>query len=204
MKISYAILTHNEGEYIENLLEFLIKNKRDIDEIVVVDDYSDDIETIKILEKYKDKIFLYYNRLNGDFSNQKNFLISKCTGDWIFNIDADEMVTPFLMECLYAILQMNTDVEVIYVPRINIVNGIEFEHIELWKWNVDNKGRINFPDWQGRIHKRTDSIRWVGKVHEKLSGYKKVSNLPPEDDYCLIHIKDIKRQEKQNELYERI
>jgi glycosyltransferase involved in cell wall biosynthesis len=204
MKISYAILTHNEGIYIDTLLKFLIEHKRDIDEIVVVDDYSDDIETVKILEKYKDKIFLYYNRLNGDFSNQKNFLISKCTGDWIFNIDADEMVTPYLMECLYLILKINTDVDVIYVPRINIVNGIEFEHIERWKWNVDNKGRINFPDWQGRIHKRIDNIKWVGRVHEKLSGYKKVSNLPIDDDYCLIHIKDIKRQEKQNEMYERL
>jgi glycosyltransferase involved in cell wall biosynthesis len=57
MKISYAILTHNEGQYIETLLSFLTTNKRPEDEIVIVDDFSTDLETIEILKKYV--IFLY-------------------------------------------------------------------------------------------------------------------------------------------------
>ena len=43
MKISYAILTHNEGQYIDTLLSFLTTNKRLEDEIVVVDDFSTDL-----------------------------------------------------------------------------------------------------------------------------------------------------------------
>ena len=53
MKISYAILTHNEGEDIDKLLTFLVENKREEDEIVIVDDNSTDEKTIEVLDKFK-------------------------------------------------------------------------------------------------------------------------------------------------------
>ena len=78
MTISYAILTHNEGEYIETLLLFLTKYKRNEDEIVIVDDFSDDELTKSILAKYKDQITLQYRVFDGD-ATQKNYLNSfKC------------------------------------------------------------------------------------------------------------------------------
>ena len=75
MKISYAILTHNEGEYIENLLSFLINHKQSEDEIVVVDDYSTDELTKSILDKYSSHIKLEYREFDGDHT-QKNYLNS--------------------------------------------------------------------------------------------------------------------------------
>jgi len=45
MKISYSILTHNETASLMKLIEFLVKYKDDEDEIVILDDYSDDEKT---------------------------------------------------------------------------------------------------------------------------------------------------------------
>ena len=60
---------------------------------------------------------------------------------------------------------------------------------------------INFPDCQTRLYRRTSEIEWVGKVHEQVKGYNTLTILPLEEQYCLYHHKNIKRQEKQNEFY---
>ena len=60
---------------------------------------------------------------------------------------------------------------------------------------------INKYDYQGRIFKNSPEIKWVGKVHEKIEGYKTVSYLPPVEEWSLYHPKSIERQEKQNNYY---
>jgi hypothetical protein len=60
-------------------------------------------------------------------------------------------------------------------------------------------------DRQSRIYKNLpDRIFWIGCVHEKIIGSATFSALPGLDEYCLIHIKDIKKQELQNEFYSKI
>ena len=56
MKISYSILTHNETTTLEKLLKFLIKYKQPQDEIVILDDYSDNEKTKAILDDYSKKL----------------------------------------------------------------------------------------------------------------------------------------------------
>jgi hypothetical protein len=103
------------------------------------------------------------------------------------------------------IINENPDVEAYWVSRINTVNGLTKEHIRRWGWNVDNKGWVNFPDKQMRIYKNDpDRIKWTRPVHEQLVGYKKYASLPSNEEYCLHHPKDIKRQERQNDFYEKI
>ena len=56
-----------------------------------------------------------------------------------------------------------------------------------------------------RIYKNdTERIYWTKPVHEQLVGYKKFATLPMDEEYCLYHPKDIKRQERQNNFYETI
>ena len=205
MKISYAVLTHNEGEYIEQILKFLSDNKGLDDEIVVVDDYSSDPLSKGILEEYQDMglIKLVKRELNNDFAGQKNYLTSLCTGDYIFQIDADELPSTFLMHNLSTILESNPGLEVYLVPRINTVEGLTQQHIEKWGWKVEN-GRVNWPDYQFRICKNIPEISWEGKVHERLVGYKNVTPLPAEDVLALGHHKTIQKQEQQNNLYDTI
>jgi hypothetical protein len=131
----------------------------------------------------------------------KNALTEACLGDYIFQIDADELPSLYLMQYLPAVLQVN-DVDVILVPRINTVEGLTEAHIQKWNWDVNEQGWVNFPDYQWRIYKRSPDIKWVSKIHEFLHGFKKASNLPPEEQWCLTHPKTIERQEKQNAYYE--
>ena len=88
------------------------------------------------------------------------------------------------------------------VPRVNTVEGLTQEHINKWGWKVDNKGWVNYPDYQWRIWKNKPEIKWVNKVHEKLDGFKTYTTLPSQEELSIYHPKDIKRQEKQNNYYD--
>lgn len=204
MKISYAITVCNEFEEIQRLINFLLKNKRPEDEIVVLYDINNGHEGIEQFLRAKSvngEFAWMYGSFKGHFANWKNKLNSFCTGDYIFQIDADELPPKYLVENLWAILEMNKTVDVYRVPRINTVKGLTPEHIQKWGWRVDDKERVNFPDHQWRIYRNDPKIKWVNKVHEVLTGFEAMSELPPEEEYCLIHEKTIERQEKQNEYY---
>ena len=203
MKISYAILTHNEGQYIETLLSFLTNNKRPIDEIVIVDDYSTDDLTKSILDKYKDQINLQYRTFDGDHT-QKNYLNSLCTGDYILQLDADELVKPEFIEILPQILENNSETDLFIMPRINTVEGLTQEYITKWRWNVNEKGWVNFPDWQMRLYRNCDWVKWDGLLHSKIEGHKTYVFLPAEELFCILHPKQLERQVAQNDLYDKI
>lgn len=203
MKISYAILTHNEGDYIAELLTLLTTYKRDIDEIVVVDDYSDDEKTKFILNDFKDLITLDYRVFDGDHT-QKNYLNSKCTGDYILQLDADELVKPEFLEMLPELLESNSETDLFIMPRINTVEGLTQEYIQKWKWNVNEKGWVNFPDWQMRLYRNCSWVKWDGLLHSKIEGYKTYVFLPTDPLFCILHPKQLERQINQNNLYDKI
>jgi len=208
MKISYAVPVCNEINELQRLVDFLTKHKREEDEIVILYDSQNGS---KVVEEYlraktvntKSPFIWFSNPLNNDFSQQKNHLTKMCSGDWIFLIDADEYPDEYLCTALPWMIENNPDVEAYWVSRINTVTGLTPEHTQKWGWNVNNKGWVNFPDKQLRIYKNNpDKIKWVKPVHEQLVGYNKFADLPGNEEYCLYHPKDIKRQEKQNKFYE--
>lgn len=207
MKISYAITVCDELEEIKRLLDFLIQNKREKDEIVVLFDDSNSTKEMEALlhlyrkEKY---ITLYVDYFGGHFADWKNKLTQRCSGDYIFQIDADEIPHRFLLDNLPSVLENNNDLEVLLVPRVNTVDGITSEYIQKWGWNVDDKERVNWPDYQWRIWRNKPEIKWINKVHERLDGFKDYSYLPDDESYALFHPKTIERQEKQNEFYNRL
>jgi hypothetical protein len=204
MKISYAITVCNEFVEIQKLIPFLLKHKRHEDEIVVLYDYKNGDKKIEEFLRAKSinaEFQWFGSGFDGHFADWKNKLNSFCSGDYIFQIDADEIPNEVLIENLPEILKGN-DVDVILVPRVNTVEGLTDEHIQKWGWNVDEKGWVNWPDFQYRIYKNSDDINWKNKVHEVLEGFKSISHLPMEEDLALYHPKEIKRQEKQNEYYD--
>ena len=208
MRICYKILTHNETDSLEKLLDFLFENTKETDHILVCDDFSE-APTRKILSKYvlQDKNNLsrydyFQKKLNNDFAEQHNYANScvRKEFDYIFSIDADEMPNEWLIENIHEILESN-DIDLIWVPRINTVEGLTQEHIDKWGWKVNEKGWVNFPDFQGRVWRNRQNIRWEKPVHEVLTGYKEHTFLPQEEEFCFYHPKTINRQEKQNEFY---
>lgn len=202
MKLSYAVTAYNELDYLKELIPFLLKNKRDEDEIVVRWDDAGPNEVWNYLSTLEG-IRLSKGPFRRDFARWKNNLNSSCTGDYIYQIDADEIIDKYVMKLLPQVLAAN-DAELISVPRINTVEGLTDEHVKKWGWNVNEKGWINFPDYQTRIYKNDPRIRWHGAVHERIIGHNTFATLPQNEEWCIIHRKDINRQEKQNALYETI
>ena len=204
MKISYAVTTHNEWQEIDWLLSFLLDHKDDEDEIVIVDDGSDYM-TWRVFDEYihnpGHNIKFFEHPLNNNFSVHKNFMNDQCTGDWIFNIDADEMPHKNLVENIKPLIEANPTVELFWVPRINTVQGLTDEHCAKWRWRVNDKGWVNYPDPQQRIYKNLKRIRWSKPVHERLLGATKDTMLPYEEEWSFYHMKTITKQETQNEFY---
>ena len=206
MKISYSMLTHNEDESLLRLIDFIVEHKDEEDEIVILDDYSDNEKTKEILDTTCSihNIVFEQRHLLKDYAGQKNFLKNMCTGDYIFNLDADELPHKSLMHNIKTILESNPTIDLYWVPRVNTVDGITQEHINKWGWNVNEKGWVNFPDYQGRIWRNRPNILWKNKVHEVLTGYQEHTYLPAEEQFSFYHPKTIDRQEKQNKFYEGI
>ena len=205
MKISYAITVCNEFVEIQNLVPFLLENKRTEDEIVILYDSKNGDEAIEeyLRAKSVNSEFAWHkDEFDNHFANWKNKLKDLCSGDYIFQIDADEIPHKLLIENLPLIIKDNPDNEVYLVPRVNTVEGLTQEHIDKWRWNVNDKGWVNWPDLQWRIWKNLPEIEWINKVHERLDGFKTYSALPPQEELSIYHPKDIERQEKQNAYYD--
>lgn len=208
-KFSYAITACNEDKELNELLNNILvyADMKDSEIVILLDKNNYTKEVKKVVDRYRMflPISVYYKALNKDFAAFKNYLNSKCKGHYIFNIDADEIPSYFLLLQLEPIV-MAQMVEGLYLPRINTVEGITIDHIQKWNWHVNEKGYINWPDYQLRIYLNSPKIKWVGKVHETLTGFKEnsVKMLPLDERYTLTHNKKISKQEQQNSFYETI
>jgi|TARA_R100001460_G_scaffold11386_3_gene26724 hypothetical protein len=204
--LSYAITVCNEHVEIQKLVTFLLDNKREQDEIVITFDSrngSKSVEDYLRTKSVNGEFNWHPFDFSGNFSDLKNYTKSMCSGDYIFHLDADEIPHETLMEQLPQILDIN-NVDLIWLPRVNTVDGITEEHIQKWGWKVSEKGWVNYPDYQARVFRNTEEIKWIKSVHEIISGASNFSHLPPYEELSLIHHKTIQKQEKQNKLYEEL
>ena len=206
MKISYGITVYNEAEELKRLLEVLYNSIDDQDEVVVCVDGEDDavrfeldVYSKKFSDSYK-PMRVYQRKLDGNFANQKNSVIENSTGDYIFHIDADEYPSKILLQQLKSILNIN-DVDLIWIPRVNTVEGFTQEDVQRWGWRLDKKGWVNYPDYQARVFRNHKNIRWTRPLHEYITGCKTYSHLPPNEELSLYHPKTMEKQEQQNKFY---
>jgi hypothetical protein len=202
ISISYAITVCNEFTELNNLLNMLQPLVDINDEIVVLCDTSKTTEQIRNLCISQNNIKYHEDVFNGHFADWKNKLNSLCVKNYIFQIDADEIPNEHLLKNLKSVLLDNSSLDLLWVPRENFVENITDAHIKKWNWVVDDQNRINFPDYQARIYKNQQHIFWSGKVHETIIGVSYVGSLPPLSEWCLLHKKEIQKQEQQNSFYE--
>ena len=204
MKITYAITVCNEFLEIQRLLNFLLENKRTQDGIVILYDSKNgdpEVETY-LRTRSVNKAFAWHKaEFQGHFADWKNHLTSLCDGDYIFQIDADEMIDEYVCRLLPQVIEANPGVDVMLVPRINTVDGMNQDHMQQWGWAVNEHGWINFPDYQWRIYRNKSAVMWINKVHEVLTGYNTIAHLPTDKEWCLLNPKTIERQIKQNNYY---
>ena len=205
LRITFGITTHNEGEELQRLLAQLIPFVEETeDDVVILDDFSDDPLLVELLVEYAKhpKVTVYQRVLNKDFAAQKNYLNRKCTGDFIFQLDADETLDDVLLAQLHSLLETNADVDAFLVPRVNVVHGLTSEDVERWHWTVNELGWNCWPDYQTRLYRRQPQIYWEHAVHEQLVGFDSYVLLPAEEEWAIYHIKTIDKQRSQNELYD--
>tara|TARA_Y100000004_G_scaffold99583_1_gene111575 strand:- start:12 stop:653 length:642 start_codon:yes stop_codon:yes gene_type:complete len=201
LKISYGITVHDEAEELQRLLEVLNKNIDEEDEIVVCVDGGDEkVEAVLGEFLSEHDAIVYKRKLEKDFSAQKNSVIEKSSGDYIFHIDADEYPNEILIQQLKEILTIN-DVDLIWIPRVNTVDGYTQEDVQKWGWRVTENNWINYPDYQARVFRNDKNIRWTRPLHEYITGCKTYSHLPPQEELSLYHPKTKEKQEQQNKFY---
>ena len=214
MKISYLVTCKNETL---ELLELIEKLKTHVDfnapndEVVILDDFSDNEDTKKILAKAKSYGFtVVQHALNKNFAEHKNYGSKRCVGDYIVQLDADEYLWPDLLYNMKELLKSNPQVELYRVPRVNIVRGSTIGDSIKWGWHIsrlpDYFGEEpiinwNHGDYQSRIYKNSLKIQWKKPLHETIVGAEYVSELPKEVEWAIIHDKTIDRQRSQNEFY---
>lgn len=217
MKISYLITCHNEYDTFKNLLEKIdyhvckVNNK---DEIVILDDFSTDNRMLQLFHNITDPflptegIKVIYHALNNNYGAHKNFGIEQCTGDYIFQLDGDELPPESLLgENLHSLLDTNPKTEAFAIPRINDFRGVTEVHAKQWGWRLTisptyKRPIVNFPDYQFRIFKKDyPRISYTRRLHEKIEGYSSYIFLPPEEEWALYHDKTIEKQVETNLRY---
>jgi glycosyltransferase involved in cell wall biosynthesis len=201
--ITYGITVCDEAYEMRRLLDSLLPFLAEGEKIIALADSSKVTEEIKDICNYH-SIPLYFFDFNGNFSEFKNELIKLTKTKYLFQLDADEQVTPSLLSCIRSIL-IDGIYDCIWVPRVNIVYNHSEEDVKEFNWNK-NGNWIQFPDYQIRIFEVNDSIHWHLPVHEEVIGYKnnfiiRHSHL---EFFSIIHVKTIDKQKKQNKIYKLI
>lgn len=210
-RLSYLITVHNETRTLKNLLDKLdLHVDKEKDEVVILDDFSDNEETKKIISQasYRDYVHLYQHALKRNYGDHKNYGTSLCKNPWVFQIDGDETPSVTLLLNIKVIIDENPDIELFLIPRINDFRGVSHEHAKQWGWRLtpsptfSNRLIVNWPDYQGRIYKNApERIRWDRRLHEKLEGYSKFATIPETEELALYHDKTIETQIKTNIRY---
>ena|SRR6056300_401276 len=201
MKLSYAICVCSESRELQELLNFLTHVKDDEDEINILVDTSNVTDEVRDVLRAYDNLIINERVFDGDFSEHRNYHATKCSGDYIFAIDADEIPQETLVRNVKSMIQ-ESGADLIFVPRINVCPGYTQKWLDKHSFKVNNMGWINWPDYQGRIYKNTSTLKWTKGVHEVVSGSTNTRGLEANPSLALWHIKSITRQDRQNAYYD--
>lgn len=166
-KLSIIVVTANEEDWIGNCL----RSVAGLDaETIIVDQGSSD-KTVKICEGFGARVF--HHDWQG-FAAQKNFALTKASGEWIFFIDADERVSKELIKEIKEIISDGKEsaFDAYAVSRQNILLGKEMRHGGWW------------PDPVVRLAKKDAISGWEGDLHEELKVRGEQGNLQG----CLYHL----------------
>jgi hypothetical protein len=200
MKISYAICVCDEHEELNALLSFLTKVVDEEDEInILVDSGKATPEVRTVLKTFESRIVVHERKFCGNFSEHRNYHITKCSGDYIFVLDADEIPQETLVRNIKSF-----DSDILYIPRMNIIPGHTEEWCKKMKFSVNEMGWINWPDYQGRLFKNNGKISWSLGLHERLIGSDKMAQLQANPQLALWHIKTVHKQDKQDTFYKNL
>ncbi|MCL4397652.1 glycosyltransferase family 2 protein [Patescibacteria group bacterium] len=148
-KLSVTLATFNEEKFLPRCLDSV----KDIaDEIVIADGKSLD-RTVEIAKKYKAKVISTTNKPN--FHINKRMANDAATGEWILQLDADEVVSPALKKEIADTLESIPEENGFWIPRANFFLG-----------RFLKKGGT-YPDYTMRLYRRGKGNLPAKSVHEQ-------------------------------------
>ena len=208
VSISYLVTCKNTGFPLQFLLERLYKYSEG-NECIILDDYSDESVTLQVLNNASDNSFfkVHKHKLDNSYSEHKNYGKNLCKNSYIFQIDDDELPSETLLESLKEIIELNPNVDLFWIPRINDFKGVNHQNSAQWGWRLtpyEDRFIVNFPDPQGRLFRNVDYMRWERRLHEKVEGAKTYVHLPHEYELSLHHNKTIEKQIETNIKYNKL
>ncbi|MEK7450742.1 MAG: glycosyltransferase family 2 protein [Patescibacteria group bacterium] len=165
--ISAVVLTRNE----ENSIIDCLESMGWCDEIIVVDDFSQD-RTIEIIGGLRNKkISVFKRALNKDYSKQRNFGLSKTSYEWILFVDADERVSPFLRDEILKATSTRSKYDGYLIRRRDILWGKELRYGELGDVKLLRLAKKGKGEWSGRVHEEWEIRGAVGQLNSSLIHY---------------------------------
>lgn len=196
--ISACIMAKNEEQNIERCLSSI---KDFCDEIIFVDTGSTD-NTVKIAEKYTDKI--YFFPWNGNFSDARNETLKYATSEWVFIVDADEEASDNLKNNIRDFLKsLDKDIVGVYIPTVNYLD-FEKKNSEIASTaRFFRNGKVKYenivhnqPIYKGKTVKVDYELYHYGYIWTRLRRKQKTERTltliekylkdHPEDEYYLI------------------
>lgn len=193
MKLSYSIMVCNESRDLYSLISFLKRVKDTEDEInILIDTKHVTPKVLQVIEHFKDDVVTCERDFDGDFSAHRNFHIDKCSGDYIFMLDPDEMPKEKLIKNIKQFIT-DSQAELIVIPRLNMSLGATDEWYKDHDFTVNELDWINWPDYQGRIFKKDENIKWSRGLHEVVTGHKKQITLEAHPQLAILHIKAVEK-----------
>ncbi len=142
--ITAVVLTKSNEEIFYKCL----KSLSFCQEVLVIDDYSKD-KTTKIAKEFNAKV--YQRKLAGNFSDQRNFGLSKAKGDWILFVDSDEEISVNLKEEIQKKINKK-NIDGFYFKRLDKFLGRDLKHGETQYVRLLRLARKGKGKWIGRVH----------------------------------------------------
>jgi glycosyltransferase involved in cell wall biosynthesis len=170
--ISAIVLSHNDENTITRALAGLIW----CGEIVVIDDFSTD-KTIDIAKRFTAKV--YQHHLNDDFAAQRNFGLTKTTGDWILFVDSDEVVSGDLASEIQQSLEI--DCSGFYIKRTDWLFGRQLRHGETGRVRLLRLAKRDAGTWKRTVHEVWNVSGATGELSHHLDHF------PHQDVAQFIH-----------------
>jgi glycosyltransferase involved in cell wall biosynthesis len=202
--ISIALLTHNESSQFHWLMQTLAPAFPMIEDIVVVDDFSD-AECAAGIRSYEGvtPLRFFQRPLSNNFAQQRNYMKSLCRGDVIFYLDPDELPSENVVLGLGKIAEMmaRSEIDACTLPRVNILyEGDQPVHPKSLDTN-DARNKVHWED-QFRILRNLPQLYWTMPLNEYLTGMRRCYRFPQEPRYALLHPKSAKQATTQRRFYQ--
>ena len=155
IKISVVIPLYNKQKTIVNTINSVLNQTFKNFEIIIIDDGSNDVSH-EMVSRINDERIKLYKKENGGVSSARNYGIEKSTGEFIYFLDADDIVYDDCFEQFINVLKENPEYLIIISNfKINYNNKLRFYG------KKEKSGKIEKPFqdmWYNNIFPRMGSL----------------------------------------------